>query len=362
MTTRPAGQTRNRLLGVEAMRGLAALAVCLCHATNILALPKDFGHQFLGGFLEQGRAGVDFFFVLSGFIMTYLHLRAPGRQDAGRFLRSRVARIYPPYIVASFGFLALLLVSPGPVVILPGELVWGLLLLPMEPVPLLGVAWSLQHEMIFYAIFALYLFDRRLGAVLFIGWMAGTVLQMAMGGELFTGVWARLIFRAFNIQFLFGIACAWLALRHPVRPARLIALAGGVMFMGLWTLLHLAPPSRADWAPVHLGYALASAMILYGLAVAEARAPLHVPRPLVALGAISYSLYLVHIPVLLMLAFGLRFVTPVIGLPLWAAFTLVIASAIAAGAVFHRLVEVPLTGWASRLLAGRRADVAVHAA
>ena len=82
------------------VRGLVALMVALFHFTVR-------GHYVASSFGAHAFLFVDFFFVLSGFIMTYLHLRAPGRQDAGRFLRSRVARIYPPYIVASFGFLAL---------------------------------------------------------------------------------------------------------------------------------------------------------------------------------------------------------------------------------------------------------------
>lgn len=351
----PRAPVRTRLLGVEAMRGIAALVVCLCHATNILALPKDYGQQFLDGFLEQGRAGVDFFFVLSGFIMMYLHLRAGGaRQGASRFMLGRIARIYPPYIVASLGFLLLLVVSPTPAAIDPWFLIESLLLLPADHSPLLGIGWSLQHEMIFYVIFALFLLDRRLGALVFFAWMGGTVLNMATGGEVFVGVWATLIFRVFNIQFLFGITCAWLVLHRPIRAPLTVAMAGAVMFMGLWTLLHFVPVEVPDWPPVHLGYALASAMILYGLAVAEAQTPLRVPSFFVMLGATSYSLYLVHVPVLLVLSFALRFVNPVLGLPLWLAFALIVAGSIAAGAIFHHLVEVPFTSWAAARLTGRR--------
>jgi peptidoglycan/LPS O-acetylase OafA/YrhL len=345
-----------RLLGVEAMRGWAAVIVCLCHATAILGQPKDYARPFLDGFLLPGRAGVDFFFVLSGFIMTHLFLRPGGASpSAAAFARNRVIRIYPPYIVATLLWLALLLVSPsaGRMERDPWYLFESLLLLPVSREPLLGIGWSLRHELIFYAVFAVFILHRMTGSLLFAAWMGvvafGMVHRMATGEVPFSGVWAELVFRGFNIHFLFGVvAAALVSLRHGV-PPRTTAAAGMALFLGLWVAIYLASPP-SEWPPVLIGHGLSSALILYGLAKAEAGAGLAVPRPLVTLGAASYALYLTHVPVLLVLTYALRVARPVIEVPLALAFPLVIAGAIAAALAFHRVVERPLVVLAGRML------------
>ena len=58
-------QKRERLLGIQFARGLAALLVVIYHGSRMVALPQYAGHKGFGGFFEFGYAGVDFFFVLS---------------------------------------------------------------------------------------------------------------------------------------------------------------------------------------------------------------------------------------------------------------------------------------------------------
>ena len=69
----PRGEAHHRLLGIQAGRGFAALLVVFYHATKMISLPQYAGHEPLHGFFQFGHAGVDFFFVLSGFIIMYVH-------------------------------------------------------------------------------------------------------------------------------------------------------------------------------------------------------------------------------------------------------------------------------------------------
>lgn len=61
----------NRLYSLQVYRGFAALAVILFHVHLVAKKWVDF--QFFGGVFQGANIGVDFFFVLSGFIITYIH-------------------------------------------------------------------------------------------------------------------------------------------------------------------------------------------------------------------------------------------------------------------------------------------------
>jgi peptidoglycan/LPS O-acetylase OafA/YrhL len=104
-----------KLLGIEAVRGVAALLVVLFHAGRLLSGPKDYGSLPLGGVFDFGRAGVDVFFVLSGFIISFIHARdvtsdaGPRRRRLATFARKRLLRIYPSYWICSLILLAILL-------------------------------------------------------------------------------------------------------------------------------------------------------------------------------------------------------------------------------------------------------------
>jgi exopolysaccharide production protein ExoZ len=91
----PAGG-RARLEGVEAARGVAALLVVLYHAA--LHVEGDVpGSAVLWGLPHFGHAGVDFFFVLSGFIISFVHRRDLGRPDRlGHYLERPRLSAYVP--------------------------------------------------------------------------------------------------------------------------------------------------------------------------------------------------------------------------------------------------------------------------
>jgi peptidoglycan/LPS O-acetylase OafA/YrhL len=338
-----------RLQGVEAARGVAALLVVLVHASGVLAMPKHHGAEAFGGLFIFARAGVDFFFVLSGFIIAYVHAGDVGRPGrVGAFAWKRFARIYPAYWIASLMFLALLMVSPT-----PGRreqdplyVLWSLLLLPTLEGPMLGQGWSLIHELLFYGLFALGLIDRRLGRTALALWAAGILLNIAWstatGQTWFTGIWDNLVFRVFNIQFFFGMAVAALALRGPAWRPRLMLAAGTVVFFGTGLLDSWGPRMPVEWPPKHLAYALGSALALYGLVGAERQGGLRVPRVMVSLGAASYALYLTHLMIVLVGAELLWRARPLVALPLEAAFLLLVAASVLAALLFYRLVERPL--------------------
>jgi exopolysaccharide production protein ExoZ len=124
--------------------------------------------------LQFGSAGVEFFFVLSCFIISYAHRADIGRPAAlPSFVWRRAIRIYPAYWMVFLGVAALVFSVPAFKEGLPqGGIVWikSLLLVPQDPIvvggtgaPLIIVAWSLRYELVFYVAFGLFIISLLVG-------------------------------------------------------------------------------------------------------------------------------------------------------------------------------------------------------
>ena len=138
-----------RLTGIEAGRGVAALLVLGVHARDHLF--KNFGQSVpLGDLFVFGHAGVDFFFVLSGFIILYVHAKDIGRPHRlSHYLQRRFTRIYPFYWAALLLTLAVMSVSKAQIFPSFFHVVSSVLLIPLSGDPVIPVAWTLQNEVTF---------------------------------------------------------------------------------------------------------------------------------------------------------------------------------------------------------------------
>ncbi|MFL5251667.1 MAG: acyltransferase family protein [Rhodopila sp.] len=141
-----------------------------------MSLPQYLGHIPFGNAFGFGHAGVDFFFVLSGFIISYAHAADIGRPErSGRYAWRRITRIYPLYWVVT----AIEVMSPAPDAaarLAPGHVPRSLLL-PETGSPIVGVVWTLWSEMLFYLVFTLPVLNRRFGVPL----AAATLLLVSTG-------------------------------------------------------------------------------------------------------------------------------------------------------------------------------------
>ena len=89
---------KTKMVSLEAARALAAIVVVLLHAANLMNVPHFSGKVGMDGIFDFGYVGVDFFFVLSGFIITYVHFGDIGKPlTIARYLWRRFSRIYPIY-------------------------------------------------------------------------------------------------------------------------------------------------------------------------------------------------------------------------------------------------------------------------
>lgn len=140
---------KKEIYGLQYLRGLAAFLVVLHHTIemNPMGLPE--WTRFIGAI------GVDIFFVLSGFIMVYTAFPAGEALSPLKFLKKRVQRIYPLYWMCFLViFLIMYLGYLSNNVIPLGSVISSFFLLPSEE-RVIFVAWTLEYEMYFYALFAL---------------------------------------------------------------------------------------------------------------------------------------------------------------------------------------------------------------
>src|ERR1700678_3437262 len=199
------------LLSIQALRALAALAVVAYHAL-----------QWDRGGFEVGRAGVDVFFVISGFIMWHV---TSGRNVApGAFLWRRFTRVAPLYWLATLGVLGVALVWPGFLPeVRPGwrHLALSLAFIPHLdprglPFPTLPPGWTLDYEAVFYTIFAAALLGPR-------AWrgrtVIGALLAVVAFGFLLADPFYYLGANPMLLQFAAGVGVGW-ASEHGLAPSR----------------------------------------------------------------------------------------------------------------------------------------------
>jgi peptidoglycan/LPS O-acetylase OafA/YrhL len=297
----------------------------------------------------NGAAGVDIFFVISGFVMmTSTSGLAKYRHPVLVFLERRITRIVPLYWLATAFKIALLVFTPALTIhqrLTLANSLGSFLFVPVrnanhEVLPVVIVGWTLNFEMFFYAVFALaILFRRRLIFVLTV-----VLTCLSIVSAFYRESWPAITTLAnpMLLEFLFGvmIARAAIAKRLPGVIASCAFLATGFLVI-LTAYPHLPLVTwQAPWR--FLMWGIPAAAIVLGAVGLEDRIGIRIPHWLVSLGDASYAIYLVQ-----------TFVLPLVGIAVvhlslhrhtaLAACILLggLLSALA-GEITHRYVELPV--------------------
>lgn len=359
---------------IQVLRGLAAMAVVILHAgwehADYRTDPR-WRH-----ILSSGIAGVDLFFVISGFIMyCTIPLDAGGWRASWRFAIKRFSRIWPPYAAWTFALLLIFLCVPAGKLLLPfpamGDVVRGLLFLPTSKhffapsftLPVLDVGWTLYYEAYFYAVLAICLCCGRWKWWFFVGWLGlvALVIPAIRGASLFNpGIQPGGNLPLFNTltspimwEFAAGVAIGWIYRRGIRFPHVGIGIAATALAAAL-----LVVQCVLAGQILHGLSDVGAPIVLIVLALALTPANRRAWKPLLWLGKVSFSLYLAHKPVILLLEtlLSIRLVSlkpPVLVIFVAAASIL---SMIVAG-VSYRLLEAGLSNrMRDMLLAGLRLD------
>jgi peptidoglycan/LPS O-acetylase OafA/YrhL len=350
MACREEGVQTRRLVGLDALRGLAAGAVLLHHHAQYYDVLFS-GRAPLGINLGAGHYGVELFFIISGFVILMTIER---RRTVRSFAASRVTRLLPAFLAALLLACVLLILWPLPQPFAIPTFWQFIANLTMAPM-LLGQNvvdlpyWTLTYEMVFYIYMALCL---RFGLLRSIEWMG---LALMAAGLVFRAVadvplhhrTSIVLLAYYSNFFLIGI-CLYRIIDKRARPITYVTLALSIAMSGL------GGGERSFNAPGWLYLPLTVAFT--ALVWHATRRPgrwLTWP-PLVFLGQISYPLYLVHVVVgFEIIRFGIA--------EGWSTLHGVIAAGLASitlATVLHYLVEVPGERWSRSTLARLRAALA----
>lgn len=338
---------REQLLGIQAARGVAALLVVAFHASMKLATPQYLGHAPIGGVFEFGHAGVDFFFVLSGFIITYIHGCDVGQPHRlGRYVWRRFSRIYPIYWLTIIVAVAVDQCAGRSVS--PISLIESLTLISMGDHYTLPIAWTLEHEVLFYCAFGLAIYFRCAAKFLIAGCLLFVtsaylytklrVVDVLLPSE--SWPWSFLG-SPYHVQFLLGIAAARVVAKGNLRRPLLLALSGAALFAATATLDVTRLIGSWDRTAVTL-YGLSSVLVIAGIAAAEQSRRFTCGRLAEIFGAMSYSLYLTHMFVLTAIANLCANLGLLGSAPDWLIVGGQIGASVLAALAIHLLIEKPL--------------------
>jgi peptidoglycan/LPS O-acetylase OafA/YrhL len=335
---------------LDSLTGLRFLAALLVFASHALAFfDRTPVATSIHPSLEPGAAGVSFFFILSGFVLTWTH--RPGDR-AGPFYRRRFARIAPSYWVAVALFI------PMTAVVRPEET--ASLLLHMAPqfvglhawIPDRdyywagnGVTWSISCEMFFYALFPLLIVRAVRMSQRARWWAAGVLAALVVVPPLVlrplthgdtVADWAIFIFPVQRLwEFILGILIAlWIKEGGRIRLGLPVALALVAVAYGI----AVAAPAYLIWVAIPF---IPFALVIATAAQADLDGRPSVFRHpvLVKLGEWSFAFYLTHQLVIRAVDYILTPTSPGQAI---AASALSLAGALASAFILYTVVERPL--------------------
>ena len=302
------------LFNIQFLRFVAAMLVVLYHAAARLPENDSIFQGIFSVGEAVGFAGVDIFFVISGFIMAHTTSGQAGAGDGLDFSRRRIARIFSGYW--PFFILAVILFyNIRPEHFANANLLKSFFLWPQSlNLILLEITWTLSFELYFYLLFTVLILlfspQQRYRIVLL-----ATVFLLVLNlyqhfiadsfspeNIYYLSFWPQFLGSPFLLEFFAGVLIAWWLAMKPTGPAVSWLIAGVALFLaGGWI-------NESQYAgmieqgyhvvPRVFVYGLPSCMMLLGLVRMETRGLRAPARFSSVTGGASYAIYLSHILIL----------------------------------------------------------------
>ncbi|MBP0019867.1 MAG: acyltransferase [Cyanobacteria bacterium SBLK] len=358
---------RKQLNLIQLFRGLAAIAVVLFHVD--LCSNEKLNMPFFFDLFQSGLSGVDFFFVLSGFVIVYTQHRNFLQQSFTRFklfLLKRFIRIIPIYWFINLcillgAFLLPMFELPNPITL--GFAIRSFLLIPQTLPPINNVAWTLTLIVFFYLVFSLnYILPRRVYFAIAATIILASATQFVSAFVVSPLEYPRwkLILNSLNLEFVFGCIAAYVVLNYTLKYRKTIfflGLTSFLLFGFAQTYNFIDEVNIVNILGIDLTidrtifFGIPCLFLVMGAAAIDIQDGVNIPNILIYLGNASYSIYLAHSPLVngLFQARSLFKLDTIVGnSDILGWFIAIIAIAISC--VFYNLIEKPLTSYLRKQL------------
>jgi exopolysaccharide production protein ExoZ len=339
----PTSEHKHTYTGIQALRFVAAMLVVLAHST---AMVNERMHLDMFKW-RAGWSGVDIFFVISGFVMAISSGGLMQRVNGWKiFITRRLIRIVPLYWVATTIKIVAILVLPSLALDSPLELwntIASYLFIPtfddksLLAAPLLKVGWTLNYEMLFYAIFTMALLLGKSPLK-----FTATIFALAVAINIFSTPSVPFLYGFLEpilMEFVMGMLVAKLCMRvntinavlniearhgaknfidkfiQYISTTKVGAIIGAIAVLASFTIMFNCAEQPMWWRWAYWG--LPSMVIVTVVALSEPALRKVIPKLLATLGDSSYSLYLFHtftVPLLGTLMIKMKLMQPTLAL------------------------------------------------
>lgn len=264
-----------RIANIQAMRGIAALAVTFFHIAGTQR-KEGFDTWIFFPFINWGSWGVDLFFIISGYVMAVS--LSQNSQSSTQFFLKRFIRIYPLYFSLTILFCLISIISPKLFSTFSLESDWLIASLTMTSgllgfgEPILGQGWTLEFEALFYILIAVVIFLRQSKRL-------ELLISLLLLGLCLFGV------NTIILEFSFGMLVA--KFKREVQKLRRYRLL--VIWLGISMLL-MQISYEIETLPRFASFGIPCLMVFIGfILIAPTK-----NRALLYIGEISYSIYLIQ--------------------------------------------------------------------
>ena len=345
---------------IQFLRGFAALAVVVHHTGGYVKRYFEPTLLFEDKF-SIGFAGVDLFFVISGFIIHFTsknYLNNPSKLK--EYLKKRFIRVYPIYWIIT----TILFISSWLIVEILDKNIFSIgypntliayiqtyLLLPLH-FAINPVTWTLSYELFFYLCFAILIISERL-------WIIPALILSVSFYNIFIDVpeivevklnYFNFIFSGYNFEFMFGFLIY--PLHEKIKLSNIISVILLIISISIIALFGYDIGDYDSYKRV-LTFGLPSGLILLSLLNLENNNAISFPKITLTLGDASYALYLIHFPMMLLM----NKIPQILGYnfsaiqEVWYSYFIIISMVISSIYV-HKWIEMPVAKKLNSLLKG----------
>lgn len=273
------------LNNIQYLRGISAFLVCGFHTYGWIS--DVYGVNVGKCLFSKGSAGVEIFFIISGFIMVYTTKSLDYNETTFRnmfdFLKKRIIRIMPLYTLLTLLWIVIFIPNFDYNYVNIVKIIKSILFIPYDKYPILYLGWTLNYEMFFYLIFALsFCFKKYRYFALAIFF----IFQLLLQNNNFDNIILKFISSPMMSYFFSGVVIGLIVDKVKVNY-KLSYLVLSYVILGLYFL---------DFIDIknELGKYVFLSSVVFSIILGDFNLQQRSFRPLLFLGNISFSLYLIH--------------------------------------------------------------------